>query len=383
MKWKIPLFKIFWDYNDIRLVNNTIKKGMHWASGPKIEEFEERIANYIGAKYALAFNSGTSALHATLLAFKIGRNDEVIVPSFTFIATANAALFVGAKPIFADIESKTYGLDPRSVTEKLSQRTKAIIPVHYAGSPCQIRELKEIAEDKKLILIEDAAEAFGAKISERKVGTYGDAGIFSFCSNKVITTGEGGAVVTDSKKIYERLKLIRSHGRLETSNYFSSSEYMDYVQLGYNFRMSSITAALGIAQMKKIDKIIEMRRKNASYMNKKLSQSERLSLPIAPEDYFHVYQMYTIRIKNGREIRDMLMRYLSARGIMSKVYFYPVHLTHFYKMKFGYKGGELPLTEKISHEVLTLPMHPTLSKKEMDYIAEQIYSFFERGMKVE
>lgn len=367
------MFKIYWDKNDVWAVNSAIKKGMYWAIGPHVEEFEKKLSEYIGTRNCVVFNSGTSALHSILLACGIGKGDEVIVPSFTFIATANAPLFVGARPVFADIENKTYGLNPEYVKEKITKKTKAIIPVHYGGCPCLIRELKEIAEDNDLVLIEDAAEAFGARIGAQKVGTFGDAAVFSFCSNKVITTGEGGAVVTRSKETHEKLKLIRSHGRLERADYFASPEYMDYVDLGYNFRMSNITAALGAAQLKKADKIIKMRRKNAEYLTKKLSAIDGVIPPSAPKGYFHVYQMYTIRMERGS--RDDLLKHLARRGIMTKVFFHPVHLTHFYRKKLGYKV-RLPVTERVSKRVLTLPIYPSLKRGEMDYIARVIETFF-------
>jgi perosamine synthetase len=374
MKQKIPLFKIYWSKDDIDLVTEAIKRGSYWAVGPNIKEFEEKISSYIGTKYCITFNSGTSALHAALISCNIGNGDEVIVPSFTFIATANAPLFVGARPVFADIEEKTYGLDPEDVKEKINRKTKAIIPVHYGGCPCKIGELKEIAEDHDLLLIEDAAEAFGASVNGRKVGSFGDSAMFSFCQNKVITTGEGGAIVTDSKEIYEKLKLIRSHGRAENGDYFASPKHMDYIDLGYNFRMSNITATLGVAQLRKVDRIIEMRRKNAEYLTKKLAKVSGVVPPSPPKDYFHVYQMYTIRMEG--KYRDALSEYLAENGIMTKVFFHPVHLTYFYRKKLGYKI-KLPVTEEVSKEVLTLPMYPTLSKKEMDYIAEKINTFFE------
>ena len=377
MTWRVPLFKIYWDKEDIRSVERVIKRGAYWATGPEIQEFENKISEYIGSKYAVTFNSGTSALHALLLAYGIKNGDEVIVPSFTFIATANAPLFTGAKPVFADIEDVTYGLDPEDVKEKITTKTKAIIAVHYSGCPCLVQELKEVAEDHNVLFIEDVAESFGAKIKDKKVGTFGDAAILSFCQNKVITTGEGGAVITDSKEVYEKLKLIRSHGRLETEDYFSSAKYMDYVTLGYNFRMSTVTAALGLSQIKKADKIIEMRRNRAEYMTKKLSKIKEITLPIPPPDYFHVYQMYTIRI-NNKNLRKDLMMFLAEKGIMTKVYFPPVHLTHFYR-RFGYNGGELPITEEVSNQVLSLPIYPTLMKEEINYIVEQIGIFLGGG----
>ena len=380
IKLNVPLFKIYWDEDDIELVNDVIKRGTYWATGPNMDKFELMLSEYIGTKYCLTFNSGTSALHAILLAHGIKKGDEVIVPSFTFIATANSPLFVGAKPIFADIEEKTFGLDPESVKEKITTKTKAILPIHYEGCPCLIKDLKEIAEDHNILLIEDAAESFGAKIKDRMVGTFGDSAMFSFCQNKIITTGEGGCIATDSKSVYEKLKLIRSHGREGTSNYFASLEYMEYVSLGYNFRMSDMTAALGIAQIKKVDKIIKMRQENAQYMNGKLSKIGGITVPNFPNDFFNVYQMYTIIVKDGEKVRNDLMKYLSENGIGTKVYFHPVHLTQFYKKEFGYKEGDLPITEKMAGQVLSLPMYPDLSYEEIDYVVDTIRSFYSQKL---
>lgn len=375
MNWKIPLFKIYWDEEDIEMVNEAIRRGMFWAIGPNIEKLEQMLSEYTGAKRALVFNSGTSALHAVMLAYNIGPGDEVIVPSFTFIATANAPLFVGAKPVFADVEEKTFGLAPEDVNSKITKKTKAVMPIHYGGAPCLITELKAIAEKDNLLLIEDAAESLGAAIHGKKVGTFGDCAILSFCSNKVITTGEGGAVLTNSAELYEKLKLVRSHGRAETSNYFSTTEYMDYVTLGYNFRMSDITAALGIAQLSKLDKLIEMRKRNATRMSAKLSEIAGIEVPYSSEGILHVYQMYTIKVKEGQKKRDDLSAYLAQKGIMTKVYFHPVHLSHFYKDGLRY-NCRLPITEELSRQVLTLPMYPTLSRDEIDYIADSIAAFF-------
>jgi perosamine synthetase len=373
---QIPLFKIYWDNNDIEQVTSVIKKGSYWALGPEIKEFEKQAAKYVGAKYALAVNSGTSALHTVLAAHGISKGDEVIVPSFTFIATANSVLMVGAKPVFADIEEETYGLDPEDVERKITTRTRAIMPVHCGGLSCHIKELKHIADKYKLLLIEDAAESLGATVSGQKVGSFGDSAILSFCSPKVITMGEGGMVFTNSRDVYEKSRLIYNHGRVETSDYFSSTEQMEYITLGYNFRMSTMTAALGISQIKKIDRIIQMRRENADYLTKKLSQIKEIRTPVEPNDFHHVYQMYTIRLNAGNGVRDRLKEYLNKNGIGTKIYFDPVHLSLFYRREMGYKGGELPVTENISRRVLTLPMFPALVKDEMDYIVEKIKDFF-------
>lgn len=376
MKWKIPLFRIYCDKEDIKAVTEVLQRRSYWAVGPEIKEFEKEIAEYVDRRYAVTFNSGTSALHAVLLAYGVGQGDEVIVPSFTFISTANAPLFVGAKPVFAEIEDKTYGLDPEDVKEKITRRTKVIMPIHYGGCPClKIKELREIADDKNLLLIEDAAESLGARIGNKTVGTFGEAAMFSFCQNKVITTGEGGVIVTDSKKIYEKLRLICSHGRMGKLDYFTSSGQPDYITLGYNFRMSTMAAALGISQLKKIEKIVEMRRKKASYYSAKLSKIRGLKIPLPPHDFYHVYQMYTIQLED--KDRNQLKNHLSTKGVFTKVYFDPVHLTSFYREKFGFKKGDLPITEEISEKVLTLPIYPTLKKEEIDYIIDVIKEFME------
>ncbi|MFH0847384.1 MAG: DegT/DnrJ/EryC1/StrS family aminotransferase [Chloroflexota bacterium] len=379
MSREIPLFKIHWDEADIVRVSGVIRSGMNWAGGSAVSEFESALARYVGTRYAVAFNSGTSALHATMLAYGFGAGDEVIVPSFTFIATANAPLFVGAKPVFADIEETTFGLDAEDVAKRITKKTKALMPIHYGGFPCRVSELKELAEENGLVLIEDAAEALGAKLEGRMVASFGVTSILSFCQNKVITTGEGGAVVTDSKDIYEKLGLIRSHGRAGRDMDYFTAGGADYIALGYNFRMSTITAALGLAQLEKIDKIIEMRRARAGYLTERLTGIKGLALPTLPPDSFSVYQMFPVRVSGGRAVRDRLKKYLAGRGITSRVYFEPVHRAPFYAHKSEFKGVSLPVTEKVSGEILCLPIYPALTKAEMDYIAQEIRQFFKVG----
>ena len=375
MSWNIPLFKSYWEEKDIESVANVIRRGTNWANGPEIRQFEKKIADFIGVEYALSFNSGTSALHAVLLAHNI-RNGEVIIPSFTFIATANSVVLSGSKPIFAEIEDKSYGLDDEDVKNKITKKTKAIIPVHYGGGPCKkIESLRKIALDNNILLIEDAAESLGSKINDTMVGTFGQSAMFSFCQNKVITAGEGGVIVTELKDIYEKLRLIRSHGRVENgNNYFSSIKDLDYIQVGYNYRMSSISAALVLSQLNNIKKIIKLRREKAQYLNKKLLEINNIQIPTELKNHYHVYQMYTVQLKDN-ETREELQKHLMNKGIMTKVYFEPVHLKTFYKNKFNYKDGDLPRTEEISGKVLTLPLHPMLDKKEMDYIVETIKEY--------
>lgn len=372
MNWKIPLFESYWEEDDVESVAKVIRRGSYWTTGPEIEQLEQNIAKFVGKKYGLSFNSGTSALHSVLLAHNITEG-EVIVPSFTFISTANSVVLAGAKPIFAEIEEDTYGLDSEDVKEKITNKTKAIIPVHYGGASCkEIKVLKEITDDYNLILIEDAAESLGSKIENKMVGTFGHSAMFSFCQNKIITSGEGGVIVTNLKDVYQNLKLVRSHGRVENKDgYFSTTQELDYIQAGYNYRMSSITAALALSQLRKIDKIIKMRRDKARYFNDRISKIKGIKIPTELENHFHVYQMYTIRLENNK-IREKLRQKLTKTGIMTKVYFNPVHLKTFYRKKFNNKPGDLPKTEKISQKVLTIPLYPKLTNKEMDYIIDKI-----------
>lgn len=375
--WKIPLFKIYNDIDDQDSISRVIKRGRDWAVGPEIKKFEDNITRFTGTKHCVVFNSGTSALHAALISHKIKQGSGVAVPSFSFISTANSVLFVNARPVFVDIEKERLGMDPEKLESTIKkQKINAIIPVHYAGQSCRIDEIVDIAKRKKILVIEDAAESLGTTYKKKMTGTFGDSAILSFAPNKVITTGEGGAVLTNSKEIYQRLLLVRSHGRNDVTNYFASSGQADYVALGYNFRMPSAIAALGISQLKKIRKIINMRRRVAAFYNKQFSDIENVMTPNPEKSFDHVYQLYSIIVKNGK--RDELARHLGKAGIMSKVYFQPIHLTRFYRKLYRFKGGELPVTEQISKEILTLPLYPHMSKQDMSFVASEVRKFFER-----
>lgn len=374
--WKIPFYKIYTDDEDIQLITKIIRRGTGWAIGPEIVEFENAIKNYVGCDYAVTLNSGTSALHAAFLAYGLGKNDEIIVPSFSFIATANSVLFVGATPKFVDIEETNFGLDPTLIPEKITPNTKAVVPMDYAGISCKILDIKKITDSSNVILIEDSAESLGSSVKGRKVGSIADTSIFSFCGNKVLTTGEGGALVTNSKEVYEKTKLIRSHGRVDKIDYFNNPSETQYVDLGYNWRMSSITAALGISQLGKLDKIIKMRQENAQYISSRLSKHSQIRVPNPPPEYDHVYQMYTIRLLD-KNIRDRLHEFLTKKSIFSKVYFNPIHLTDFYRDKFGLKENFLPITEMISQQVLTIPLYANMDLEEKRYLIESISEFFD------
>lgn len=376
-EWKIPLYKIYTDDEDINLITKIVKRGTLWAIGPEIEELEKAIKNYVGVEYCACLNSGTSALHAAYLAHGLKSGDEVIVPSFSFISTANSVLFVGATPIFADIEEKTRGLDPQSIIQKITPKTKAVVPMDYGGLSCQISEIGKVAKENNLTVIEDAAECLGASVNGKKSGSLSDTAIFSFCGNKVLTTGEGGAIVTSSKEIYEKIKLIRSHGRVDKVSYFNNPLEAEYVNVGYNWRMSSITASLGISQLGKLDKLVRMRQQHASYLSSRLSKYKQIIVPSPPPGYEHIYQMYTIMLPSEK-VRNDLQEHLLKKRIFCKVYFDPIHLKPFYKQKYGTKENQLPVTEDTTRRVLTLPIYPNMTTEEKDYLVQSIAEFFDR-----
>ncbi|KKN24014.1 hypothetical protein LCGC14_0899120 [marine sediment metagenome] len=377
MPKEYPLFDIYWDNEDIEAVTKVIKRGSYWAIGPEIREFEKRLQDYLNSNYVVTFNSGTSGLHAVLLAYGI-TSGEVILPSMTFISTANCVLLAGAKPIFAEIEGETLGLDPEDVQNKITKKTKAILPVHYGGKVCKnILVLKEIAEENNLILIEDNAESFGAKINDEFAGTIGNAGMFSFCQNKIIATGEGGAICTNDKKVYEKLTLIRSHGRVTQpgKDYFSEIHEMDYIEVGYNYRMPTICAALGISQLKKIDEIIKLRRLRGKYYDTNLMHLPQINVLGEIKGHRTVYQLCTVLLKES-ESRDDLQEFLLKKGIYTKIYFFPIHLKSYYKRKFGFKVGDLPITENFSKKLLSLPISLRFTDEDQNYIIDAIKTYF-------
>jgi perosamine synthetase len=266
MSDQILLFEIAWDGDDVKNVVDSVTRGGYWANGPYIDRFEEEREEYHQVDHAVVFNSETTALASALRALDVGDGDEVIVPSFRFISTVNVVKIVGATPVFADIERTSYGLDPNDARERITNDTAAILPVHYAGKPCQIEALRSIVDEHDLLLVENAAEALGVEVGDQKVGTFGDAGMLSFCQNKIVATGEGGAVLTDDETARD-LRLLRSHGRA-SSEYFDSASGGDYVTLGNNYRMTDVVASTGVAQMEKVEStLIDGRRRAATRLS--------------------------------------------------------------------------------------------------------------------
>ncbi|NUC74924.1 DegT/DnrJ/EryC1/StrS family aminotransferase [Haloterrigena sp. SYSU A558-1] len=379
---EIPLFEIPWDENDVTNAVDSLTRGSYWANGPYIEEFERGLEEYLGIEHAITVNSGTTALVAALTAHGIGEGDEVIVPSFTFIATANAVRLVGARPVFADIERETYGIDPEHAATLITDDTAAIVPVHPYGAPCEVGLLEDIAADADVALIEDAAEAFGSDYRGRTLGTIGDSAALSFCQNKVLPTGEGGAVVTDDDDVARRLDRFRSHGRA-SEDYFDSSDSGEYVSLGTNVRMSDLVASIGCSQLEKVEDHIANRRRVATRLSEGLADVDGVEPHTAGGRGRHVYQLYTVSFDESVD-RDVVIDTLSSRGISSKIYWEPaVHLTQSYRDEYGYQPGSLPVTEEVAGRVLSLPMHPELSADQIDRITSAVETGVERGREVE
>jgi perosamine synthetase len=366
----IPLFEISYDETEIENALESITRGGYWAKGPFVTDFEERLAEFLGVDHAVTVNSGTSALLAALVAHDIGPGDEVVVPSFTFIATANAVRLAGARPVFADIERETYGLDPASVRERIGPDTEALLPVHPYGGACKIHELADVASEHGLVVIEDAAEAFGATAGDEMLGTVGDSAALSFCQNKVITTGEGGAVLTDDPDVARKARLFRSHGRASEA-YFDSAETGEYVTVGTNVRMADVNAAIGCAQLSKAEELISQRRSVATSYHDRLAEVPSVE-PHRTEHGRHVYQLYTVTLDDGVD-RNRIIEQLAAENVDSKIYWDPpTHRTECYRHRRQDAADPLPVTDDVSSRVLSLPMHPELADEAIDRVVDVI-----------
>ena len=345
--------------------------------GPKASEFERLLADFIGAKYAVSVNSGTAALHLAIRALNLKPSDEVIVPVFTFTATADAVLFCRARPVFADINPRTFNLSPESMVDKLTERTKAVMVVHYAGQPADMREIMEIAEDHKLYVIEDCAHSLGSSYRKSKTGSIGAIGCFSFYPTKIITTLEGGMLTTNEEWIAKKAKLLREHGITKSAleREKKADWHYDITDLGYNYRLNEVQAALGISQLKRVKDGIEKRVKAARYYTRKLSEIEGIVTPYEAENRTHVYSLYVAKVleeKFGLS-RDKLFTNLVSKGIGLSVHFIPLHLMTLYKKLAGDTTGvSFPIAEEVYEEVLSLPLFPTISRDQIDYVINSI-----------
>lgn len=366
--------------------------------GPKIQEFEKALAGYCGAKYAVAVNSGTSALHIACLAAGIGRGDEVVTSPITFIASANCVLYCGGRAVFADIDSETYNINPTEIKKKITSKTKALIPVHFTGLPCEMEAIKKLAEEHNLLIIEDACHALGAEWQDsdgkwHKVGScsHSDMAVFSFHPVKHITTGEGGAVLTNNEKFYEKLLLFRNHGITKDPAKFTNKDlafpnnpeslihspnpwYYEMQELGFNYRITDIQCALGISQLDRIDSFIERRREIAGIYNKALKNILHIKIPHEPKGRKSAYHLYVIRIafdKLGKS-RPKVMAELKRYGIGTQVHYIPVHIQPYYRKKIGCKTGDYPEAERYYSEALSLPIYPKMTDGDAEKVINTV-----------
>lgn len=358
----IPIAKPHLDNKEIQAVSKVLKSGF-LTQGKIVEEFEREFANYIGVKYAIATNSGTSALHTSLAALNIKKGDEVITSDFSFISSASSILMQGGKPVFCDIDPKTFNISADTIFEKINKKTKAILPVHLFGQPCNMKKINNIANDFNLPVIEDSCQAHGADFNKKKAGSLGKVGIFSFYPTKNMTTGEGGIITTNCKKIAEKAKIIRNHGQIK--------QYLhDF--LGYNYRMTDLSAAIGLIQLKKLKGFNIKRQNNARYLSRNLKNLDGIITPFISENSNHVFHQYTIRITSEFiNSRDKVHKLLNNFGVGTGIYYpMPIHKQLIFKrLKYI---DHLPIVEKISKEVLSLPVHPFLTKNDLIKIIESV-----------
>lgn len=358
-QYKIPLSDPYISDEDIAAVMHALKE-KRLSQGKHVQRFEEEFARYTGVKHAIAVCNGTVALHVALATIGVNSGDEVIVPSFSFVATANCVLYQKAKPVFVDIDPLTYNVNPNEIESKISGNTKAIIPVHYAGQPADMDPICEIAEKHGIPVIEDAAEAHGSLYKGRKTGNLGDIACFSFYPNKSMTTGEGGMITLNDDELAERMRMLRSHGE---------DERYHHVVLGYNYRLTDIQAALGLVQLKRLDWVVEKKVEKARYYDRRISETlgDKIRVPFVAPYSTHTYMFYPVRFET-KAIRDKTIIQFEKGGVEIRVSFPCIHLQPLYIDLFGYKRGFLPVTEKVSDTILCLPIYPHISREEQEYV---------------
>jgi len=350
---------------EIEAVIKVLKSGVlthGLGAGPMVTKFEKEFANFAKVKHAIAVNSGTGALHSALVAAGIKPGDEIILPSFTFVATAEVIVFIGAKPVFVDIELETYNISSTRIEKAITRKTKAIMPVDLYGLPADMQPIREIADKHGLLIIEDAAQAHGATYKGKPPGAFADAACWSFYASKNMTTGEGGMITTNNGEIAETIRIIRSHG--EKEKYKST-------MLGHNYHMPEISAAIGCIQLEKLPRFVARRRENAKRLTERLKKAEKLQLPQEPKGHEHSWYLYTVRLKNSKnKEREQIVGDLKRNGIDAFVcYRYPIHLMPYYSSFGKYK---LPETEKAAKEVFSLPVHPGVKAEQIDFIGETV-----------
>jgi len=365
----LPYGRQWLDENEINEVLDSLKSD--WiTTGPKMRKFEADFKDFIGSKYSVAVNSGTAALHISTSSIDINPGDEVITTPLTFVASANCIVYRGGTPIFADIKMDTYNIDPSEINKKITRKTKAIIPVHFAGQPCDMDEITEIAEKHNLIVIEDAAHAIDAEYKNKKIGNISDLTIFSFHPVKNITTAEGGMVTTNNDDLNEKLLMFRTHGiSKDAIKRFGKSGdyYYDMQYLGFRYNLSELHAALGIHQLRKLEEFQKKRREIVEIYNRELKNIEEIIIPFKKTDVKHTWHLYVIQLKTEslKVDRDQIFRALREENIGVNVHYIPVHFHSYYQQKFGLKKGILPNVEWLFPRLLTIPLFPKMSEDDI------------------
>ena len=369
---KVPYFEPWITDNDKKNVIKSLNQ--RWlTNGPFLSKFENKFQNYINSKYALGVGSATHALHLSNRALGIGPGDEVIVPTFTFAATANSVLYCGATVVLADIDPSTFNISLKSIKNLITKKTKAIIPVHYGGQSCDMDEIMSIAKKNKLKVIEDCAHSLGSKFNNSFCGTMGDVGCFSFYPTKIITTGEGGMITTNKNNLLKKFKQLRSQGMDITPNQREKLIQWKYdvVDLGYNYRLDEIRSSLGLSQLNRINNINKLRIKIADKYNKLLKNIKGISLPVIKSNRNHIFHLYSIKIEKEYYLtRDELFKKLYDKGIGTSVQYYPLHLMSYNKNK--YNNLDFPVANKIKNQILCLPIFPTMTQKQIQYVASNL-----------
>lgn len=367
----IPYGRQTIEEDDIQAVVDVLRSD-YLTTGPKISEFEKMVADYVGAKYAVAISNGTSALHAACFAAGIQAGDEVITTPLTFAASANCVLYCGGTPVFADVDPKTYNIDPEDIRRKITDKTKAIIAVHLAGQPCDMDEIHKIAKEHNLLVVEDGAHALGSVYKGKKVGTLSDMTTFSFHPVKPITTGEGGMIVTDNEEFYKKMMLFRSHGITRDENLMTRNDgpwFYQQLDLGYNYRITDIQCALGCSQMKKLDRFLSRRKEIVARYNEAFADCENIVTPYQLPETESGWHLYIVQVKNCD--RRKVFEALREQGIAVNVHYIPVYM-HPYYQEHGYKDVHCRNAEEIYSHIISLPLYPTLTEEQQQYVIETL-----------
>lgn len=381
----LPYARPLIEDDDIAEVVDALKSG--WiAKGPKTMEFEKQFAEYVGAKYAVALNSCTAALHLSLVAAGIGEGDEVLTTPMTFAASANVVIHTGAEPVFVDIDPVTMNIDPKKIREKITSRTKAIIPVHIAGHPCEMDEIMVIARKHNLFVLEDAAHAVYTQYKGKTIGSIGDATAFSFYATKNLVTGEGGMVTTNSEVLYDKIRLMSTHGMSRNAwNRYAQvgSWYYEILYPGYKDNMSDIMAGLGLSQLAKLERMQGIRQEIADYYKVEFGKLPELEVPVELDYARHAWHLYIIKLNLDKLSidRGKFIEELKEENIGTSVHFIPLHMHPYYRDTYGYKPGDFPVAEGVFERIISLPLYPKMSRQDANDVVDAVKRVIERSRR--